>query len=184
MTDTPAQLTPAPELILKGGHVIDPANGRDGALDVGIAGGRVVAVGPDLPAPAGARVLDVAGRCVTPGIIDLHAHVCVTHPRSGLSLDPRVNTFSSGVTTVVDAGTAGWRDLADFVERVIATAKIRVLTFVNIVGAGMGGEWEHEAAEMRPALAADIARAFSDVVVGIKTAHYWARRPFDAAHRP
>jgi dihydroorotase len=67
---------------------------------------------------------------------------------------------------------------------VIDTAKIRVLAFVNIVGSGMGGEWEHEACEMRPKLAAAVAEEHGDVVVGIKTAHYWAKRPFDAGHLP
>ncbi|MGH2560904.1 MAG: hypothetical protein ACRDJH_17705 [Thermomicrobiales bacterium] len=127
-------------------------------------------------------MLDVAGHYVTPGIIDMHAHVFHTHRRSGLSLHPLVNTFSSGVTTVVDAGTAGWRDLADFKSEVIDRAKIRVLTYVNIVGSGMGGDWEHDVGEMRPKLAAAAAVEYADVVVGIKTAHYWAKKPFDAEH--
>jgi dihydroorotase len=143
-----------------------------------------VAVGPDLPATAGETVLDVAGSYVVPGIIDMHAHVFSTHRRSSLSLDPHVNTFSSGVTTVVDAGTAGWRDFADFRTEVIDRARIRVLAYVNIVGSGMGGEWEHDVREMRPALAAAMAEEHRDVVVGIKTAHYWANRPFDSEHPP
>ena len=132
----------------------------------------------------GETVLDVAGCYVTPGIIDMHAHVFSTHRRSTLSLDPHVNTFSSGVTTVVDAGTAGWRDFADFRAEVIDRARIRVLAYVNIVGSGMGGEWEHDVREMRPELAAAMAEEHRDVVVGIKTAHYWAKRPFDAEHPP
>src|ERR671910_22354 len=93
--------------------------------------------------------------------------------RSILSLDPHVNTFSSGVTTVVDAGTAGWRDFVDFRTEVIDRARIRVLAYVNIIGSGMGGDWEHDIGEMRPALAAAAAVEYADVVVGIKTAHYW-----------
>lgn len=173
-----------PDLILRGGHVIDPLNGHDGPLDVAIAGGKIAAVGRGLSTEGAARVLDLDGLYVTPGIIDMHAHVCSSHRRSRLSLDPIVHTFSSGVTTVVDAGTAGWKDFDEYKTQVIDRAKIRVLTYVNIVGAGMGGEWEHEADEMRPALAAAIAREYTDVVVGIKTAHYWARQPFDDAHRP
>ena len=126
----------------------------------------------------------MAGCYVVPGIIDMHAHVFSSHRRSTLSLDPHVNTFSSGVTTVVDAGTAGWRDFADFRTEVIDRARIRVLAYVNIVGSGMGGEWEHDVREMRPALAAAMAEEHRDVVVGIKTAHYWAKRPFDAEHPP
>jgi predicted amidohydrolase len=67
---------------------------------------------------------------------------------------------------------------------VIERARIRVLAYVNIVGSGMGGEWEHDVREMRPALAAAMAEEHRDVVVGIKTAHYWAKRPFDAEHPP
>lgn len=171
-------------LVLKGGHVIDPASGLDAPADVHIAGGRIAAVGPDLPATGDETVLDVAGHYVVPGIIDMHAHVFATHRRSDLSLDPHVNTFSSGVTTVVDAGSSGWRDFIDFRYEVIDRARIRVLAFVNIVGSGMGGDWEHDVREMRPALAAAMAEEHRDVVVGIKTAHYWANRPFDAEHPP
>src|SRR5215213_11211657 len=108
-----------PNLLLKDGHVIDPANGLDRRADVRLSDGKVTAVAPDLPSTAGETVLDVAGYYVVPGIIDMHAHVFSTHRRSTLSLDPHVNTFSSGVTTVVDAGTAGWRDFADFRAEVI-----------------------------------------------------------------
>ncbi len=171
------------DLVLRGGHVIDPAHGIDGVMDVALAGGRIAAVGAGLVAGA-ARTIDVTGLYVTPGIIDMHAHCFDGHRRSRLSLNPHVNTFSSGVTTVVDAGTAGWEDFPQFKETVIDRAKIRVLSYVNIVGKGMGGDWEHEAAEMDPQRAAAIAQTYPDVVVGIKTAHYWALRPFDADHRP
>src|SRR5688500_15004083 len=171
-------------ILLKGGHVLDPANGIDRSADMRVSEGRIVTVGSDLPATAGETVLDVAGHYVAPGIIDMHAHVFSTHRRSTLSLDPHVNTFSSGVTTVVDAGTSGWRDFTEFRTEVIDRARIRVLAYVNIVGSGMGGDWEHDLREMRPALAAAMAEEHRDVVVGIKTAHYWANRPFDAEHPP
>jgi dihydroorotase len=173
-----------PNILLKGGHVIDPANGIDRLADVRLSEGRVVAVGSNLPSTAEETVLDMADSYVVPGIIDMHAHVFSSHRRSTLSLDPHVNTFSSGVTTVVDAGTAGWRDFVDFRSEVIDRARIRVLAYVNIVGSGMGGDWEHDVREMRPALAAAMADEHRDVVVGIKTAHYWAKRPFDAEHPP
>ncbi|HVL25520.1 MAG TPA: amidohydrolase/deacetylase family metallohydrolase [Thermomicrobiales bacterium] len=172
------------EIVLRHGHVIDPANGVDAIADVRIAGGVIEAVQRDLPARPGDREIDLTGLLVTPGIIDMHAHVAHTHSRSTLSLHPLVNTLSSGVTTVVDAGTTGWRDFAQFRHDVIDAprSKLRVLSYVNIVGSGMGGEWEHEACEMDPKLAADTATMHADVVVGIKTAHYWARRRFDDAH--
>jgi dihydroorotase len=172
------------DLLLQGGRTIDPLHGVDGVADVAITGGKISAVGPNLSTEGVARVLDVSGHVVTPGIIDMHAHVFPWHRRSRLSLDPHVNTFSSGVTTVVDAGTAGWEDFAEFKELTIDRAKIRVLAYVNIVGKGMGGDWEHEASEMHAAPAAEVARQYPDLVVGIKTAHYWARQPFDDDHLP
>lgn len=177
------------EVLLTGGHVIDPANGLDGPADLLISGGRVAEVGPGITAPSSATVVDVAGRIITPGIIDMHVHCFETHTRSKLSLNPIVNTFSSGVTTIVDAGTAGWRDFPIFKLEIIDKAKIRIFSYVNIVGQGMGsggpgGAWEHEAIEMKPKLAAAVAEEYADVVVGIKTAHYWAMRPFDADHLP
>jgi dihydroorotase len=176
-------MSASPAIVLAGGHVIDPANGHDGPMDVAIADGRITAVGPNLPTE-GATVWDVGGLHVTPGIIDMHCHVAVSHAHSLLSLPPDVNTFNAGVTTVVDAGTVGWKDFADFKERVIDRARIRILAYVNIVGRGMGGDCEHERDEMRPALAAAVVRDYPEMTVGIKTAHYWTRHPFDDAHTP
>ena len=172
------------DLVLRNGRVIDPANGVDGIADVALSGGKVVAVGPALLIREEARAIDVSGRIVTPGIIDMHVHCFDRHARSRLSLNPIVNTFSAGVTTIVDAGTAGWRDFAQFKEEIIDTAKIRILSYVNIVANGMLGECEHDFDQFRPKPAAAIAEEIKDVVVGIKTAHYWANRPFDDAHAP
>jgi len=176
------------DLVLRNGQVIDPASGRNEVADVRVSEGRIAALDRNLPEQPGDRSIDLSGFLVTPGIIDMHAHVAHTHIRSELSLHPLVNTLSSGVTTVVDAGTTGWRDFAQFRHDVIDNRwKIRVLGFVNIVGSGMGGggfggAWEHEASEMDPELCAGTALLHSEVVVGIKTAHYWARRRFDEAH--
>jgi len=172
------------DLLLKGGRVIDPANGLDALLDVAITGGKVSRVAPDLPASDAKTVLDVSGRYVTPGLIDIHVHAFVTHARSNLSVLSEAHAFPAGVTTVVDAGTAGWRDFPLFKEQVIDRSKIRILSYVNIVGSGMGGDWEHAAGEMNPKLAAAVVDAYPDVAVGIKTAHYWALRPFDELHPP
>ena len=172
------------DLLLKGGHVIDPRYGLSAVLDIAITDGKIRQVAPDLPSSEAGRVVDVSGFYVTPGIIDMHCHVFAGHARSNLSLPPALSTFSAGVTTVVDAGTSGWRDFPEFKERIIDRSKIRVLAYVNIVGRGMGGDWEHDVSEMRPALAAAVAAEYADIVVGIKTAHYWANRPFDAAHPP
>lgn len=172
------------DLLLKGGHVIDPANGIDGRRDVAITAGRVSEVAPRIADRAARQVLDVTGAYVTPGLLDIHMHAFTAHRHSRLSVPAEAHAFSSGVTTVVDTGTSGWKDFAEFKERVIDRARARIFALVNIVASGMGGAWEHQAEEMQPREAADVAREYSDVVVGIKTAHYWALRPFDALHPP
>jgi dihydroorotase len=171
------------DLVLRNARVIDPANELDEIADVRISEGKIHSVARNLPEQPGDKSLDLTGLIVTPGIIDMHAHVAHTFHRSELSLHQLVHTLSAGVTTVVDAGTTGWRDFSHFRHDVLDSRwKIRVLGYVNIVGSGMGGEWEHEDAEMNAKLCAATAIAHSDVVVGIKTAHYWALRRFDEKH--
>ncbi|HUX85768.1 MAG TPA: hypothetical protein VMW65_02100, partial [Chloroflexota bacterium] len=176
--------TESVDLLLQGGRVIDPANGIDTECDVAIRDGKISQVAPNLPAARAATVLDVRGCYVTPGLIDMHVHAFVTHSRSKLSVLSEAHAFPAGVTTVVDAGTAGWRDFPLFKEQVIDRSKVRILSYVNIVGSGMGGDWEHDVAEMNPKLAAAVVEAYPEVAVGIKTAHYWALRPFDELHPP
>jgi dihydroorotase len=176
------------DLLLKGGHVIDPANGLDADLDVGIAGNVIARVGPNLPAGESTRVVDVSGYLVTPGIIDIHTHVYTFPPRAesyveGMHADAHLP--ASGVTTTVDAGTAGWRDWLDFKERCIDRSKTRILAFLNIASGGMVDRTtEQRVEEMDPGVAAAIAERYPDLIVGIKAAHYWTREPWDAAHPP
>lgn len=175
-------------LLLKGGHVIDPRNGVDGRADVAIAGERVAAIGPDLdPARAG-RVIDVSGLVVTPGIIDMHVHVYHTRAPEGdpegLSVVADAHTFRSGVTTVADTGTAGWRHLRHFKQTVIDRAKTRILAYVNIVDQGMLGDFEQDPRTFNAELAAAVVEAYPDICVGIKTAHYWTHAPYDDLHPP
>lgn len=170
---------PGYDLILKGGHVVDPRNGIDGVLDVAISGGKVARVASDIPAADARQVLDVRGLYVTPGTLDLHAHVFYgTDPDAYLSdgissVPPDGFTFRAGVTTVVDAGGAGWRNFHQFKRQVIDRSATRVLSFLNIVGQGMkGGAVEQDLTDMNPRLTAQRVREFPGVIVGIKTAHY------------
>ncbi len=167
------------DLLLKGGRVIDPKNNIDAVRDVAIAAGKIARVGTNLPAAQARQVADVSGLIVTPGLIDIHVHVYAGTGIKGaytgdLSVYPDPLSFRSGVTTMVDAGTAGWRNFADFRQRVIDRAKTRILALVNIVADGMGpvAKDENDPAGMISAEAAKVAKANADVVVGFKTAHY------------
>jgi dihydroorotase len=163
-------------LLIKGGHVIDPKNGRSARLDVAIQGTRIAKVAPDIPASQAARVANAQGLYVVPGLIDIHAHVYAGTGVRALTGDSSVYpdgfSFRTGVTTLVDAGSSGWRNFEDFRQRVIDRAQTRVLAFVNIVGNGMSPSGEDDNAEMQASQAAAIAKKHKDIVVGFKTAHY------------
>jgi dihydroorotase len=164
------------DLVLKGGHVIDPKNSVNAVMDVAIAGGKIAAVQKEIPTSSAKRTADVRGLYVTPGLIDIHVHVYPRTGEAGLTGDssvaPDAFSFRSGVTTMVDAGTTGWRNFPDFRKRVIDRTRTRVLALINIAGGGMGPAGEDDPAEMDAAAAAKMAKAHPDVVVGFKTAHF------------
>ena len=167
------------DLLLKGGHVIDPGNNLDAVSDVAISGNRIARVARDIPATEARKTVDVSGFYVTPGLIDLHAHV---YGYSGW-IFPDDTALIAGTTTVVDAGGAGWRTFADFKAKIIDKSSTRVLSFLNIVGRGMlGGAVENNVEDMDPALTAAAVKANADLVVGIKTAHF-SRPGFTAVER-
>jgi dihydroorotase len=163
-------------LLIKGGHVIDPKNGRSAKLDVAIQGSRIAKVAANIPASQAARVANADGLYVVPGLIDIHAHVYAGTGVRALTGDSSVYpdgfSFRTGVTTLVDAGSSGWRNFDDFRQRVIDRAQTRVLALLNIVGNGMSPSGEDDTAEMQATQAAAVARKHKDIVVGFKTAHY------------
>lgn len=165
------------DLLLKGGHVIDPKNHIDAVRDVAVEAGKVAAVEENIPASRARKVVNVAGLYVTPGLLDIHVHVFAggmgnSYASGRLSVYPDGFTFRSGVTTVVDAGTSGWRNFPEFKARVIDRARTRVLALLNIVGAGMGGAVEQNKEDMDPKAAADMAKQHPGIIVGFKTAHF------------
>jgi len=173
-----AHAQPRYEILLKGGHVIDPRNNVDAVIDVAVAGGKIAAVRPDInPAEAG-TVADVSGLYVTPGLIDNHVHLfATTGMRDAWAGDnsvlPDEFSFRSGVTTMVDVGSSGWRNFEDFRNRVIDRARTRVFAMLNIVGLGMMSDpIEQNVHDMDAKTTADMATKHRDVVVGIKSAHY------------
>ncbi len=166
------------DLVLQGGHVIDPKNNIDGPMDVGITDGKISAVSQGLPTDSAEKVVDVSGLYVTPGLIDLHVHVYAGTGLKALTGDSSVypddHSFRSGVTTMVDVGSSGHRNFEDFKDRVIDRAKTRVLVMLNVAGGGMGPDGEQNIEDMEPEKIAAMAKKYPDTIVGIKTAHYGA----------
>ncbi len=167
------------ELLLKGGRVIDPKNRIDAPRDIAISGGRIAAVAANLPAAQAQKTIDVTGLILTPGLIDLHTHNFFTAGNPGAwagdsSVAPDNFSFRAGVTTMVDAGSSGWRNFELFRTTVISRAKTRVLAFINIAGYGMAGDGA-EQGDFGPKEIADLALKYPGVVVGVKSAHY--RKP-------
>ena len=166
------------DLLLKGGHVIDPKNKISAVRDVAIANGKVAAVAAKIDPAEALKVVDVSGYYVTPGLVDIHVHVYAGTGEQGSyagdnSVYPDGFTFRAGVTTVADAGCAGWRNFEDFKQRVIDRSKTRVLAFINIVGNGMrGGKFEQDLADMEARPTAEMALRHKDLIIGVKTAHY------------
>ena len=168
-------------IVIKGGHVIDPKNNIDGIMDVAISDGKIVQVAKSIDAKEGKQVVNAQGMYVTPGLIDIHAHVFAgTEPDHYLSngllaLPPDGFTFRIGVTTVVDCGGAGWKSFPAFKRNIIDNSKTRVLSFLNIVGEGMrGGAYEQDVNDMDAKMAANAAKRYKEYVVGFKLAHYEA----------
>lgn len=168
-------------IVIKGGHVIDAKNNINGIMDVAVLDGKIAKVAKNIDTAGARQVVDAKGLYVTPGLIDIHGHVFAgTTPDHYLSdgfvaLPPDGFTFRVGVTTVVDAGGAGWKSFPLFKKNIIDNSQTRVLSFLNIVGEGMrGGAYEQDSNDMDSKMAASVARRYKNYIVGFKVAHYEA----------
>ncbi|MDA1311944.1 MAG: amidohydrolase/deacetylase family metallohydrolase [Acidobacteria bacterium] len=166
------------DTLLKGGHVIDPRNEINAVRDVAVKDGKIARVAANIPASEAEKVVDVTGLYVTPGLIDIHVHVYAgTGARRSYNGDSSIYpdgfTFRSGVTTVVDVGSSGWRQFEDFKDRIIDRSQTRVLSMLNITGSGMtSGPEEHDTKEFDAKATADMAKKYPGLIVGVKSAHY------------
>src|SRR5690606_9079811 len=157
---------------------IDPRNKIDGRMDVAIADGKIFQVASDIPASRSKKTIDVSGMYVSPGFIDMHVHTFWGtngdfYNDGPSAIQPDGFTFRSGVTTVVDAGSSGWRTFPTFKKQTIDQSQTRVLAFLNIVGGGMRKLYEQDTTDMNPKITALAADLYKEYVVGIKTAHYY-----------
>jgi dihydroorotase len=172
----PAFAQPKYDLLIRNGHVIDPKNGIDAVRDVAVSGEKIALVSAKIDPAEAKKVIDAAGLYVTPGLIDIHTHLYKrTNPpprAQDESVNPDAFSFRGGVTTMVDAGSSGWKDFPDFRDHIITKAKTRVLAFLNIVANGMGTGRENDPAEMDFESAARVAKENAELIVGFKSAHY------------
>lgn len=169
---------PKYDLLLKGGHVLDARNGINAARDVAIKDGKVAAVAANIAPGEAAKTIDVKGLYVTPGLVDIHTHVlAMSGLRGSLVEDQNVwadsHSFRYGVTTMVDAGSSGWRNFPEQKARILDHTRTRVLALLNIVGHGqLGDPYEQDVKDMDPVATAAMIKRHPGVIVGIKTAHY------------
>ena len=182
------------DLLIKNGHLIDPRNRINGTMDIAIKDGMILSVERVIPESNAKKVVDAEGLYVSPGFIDIHTHVFVGSNNgfaNGInSISPDDFACRSGVTTVVDAGTSGWRNFPTFKERVIDKSKTRVLAFLSIGGLGLSGKAAQEDLnDMNTDSVSYVLRKFPDVIVGVKIGHYegaeWTpfERALEAAER-
>jgi dihydroorotase len=167
------------DIVIKGGHIIDPVNNINQVMDLAIKGNKIAAIKNKISLKQAKKVVDASGLIVSPGLIDMHTHnfYGTVHDRylanSFTAVPPDGFTFRSGVTTVVDAGSPGWRNFELYKSQIIEPSKTRVLCFLNIVGAGMsGGHREQHIDDMNPRMTAMVAKQNKDHVIGVKLAHF------------
>ncbi len=171
-------LTQSYNIVIKGGHVIDPKNNIDKILDVAITDGKIVEVATNINSRNAIQVINAEGLFVTPGLIDLHTHDFYgtetdhQYENGNLAIAPDGFTFRNGVTTVVDAGSSGWRSFPTFKAQTIDQSQTRVLAFLNIVGEGMRGIYEQNVNDMDSKMSALIAKKYKNIIVGFKVAHF------------
>ena len=163
--------TPPYDVLIKGGRVLDPSQEMDQIADVAIRAGKIARASPGIPVTEARQVVRAKGRIVTPGLIDLHVHC---FPFGPYGIDPDSHLITRGVTTAVDAGTAGALTLPAFRHYVVEKAATRVRALLHIVAIGMVAGSTSNMGELEdlrycdPKLAVQAARKNADLVLGFK----------------
>lgn len=176
------------DLLLTGGHLIDPSQKIDGIKDVGFKDGRVVEVSDKLDHALAEKVYNISDNIITPGLIDLHTHIY--WGGTSIGIDPTDYARRCGTTTMVDAGTAGAGNFAGFREHIIKPTRPRILAYLNISFAGifafsdtvMVGESE-DVRLLHPRAYLNVANLNKDFLVGIKV-RVGARASGSMGHAP
>ncbi|MBI2906228.1 MAG: amidohydrolase/deacetylase family metallohydrolase [Chloroflexi bacterium] len=157
------------DVLVKGGTVIDPAQGIHAAKDLAIKGGHTAALRDSISTSEANEVIDATGKLVLPGLVDIHVHVYPGVSHFGTEADPAC--LAKGVTTAIDAGSAGAHTFLGFRRHVLETVKTRLLAFLNISSMGMISQ---DIGELEDIRWADVAKAVEtvnnnrDYLVGMK----------------
>src|SRR5207244_11543535 len=123
------------DLVLKGGTVVDPSAGVEGRQDIAVQGGAIRRIAADIASTEATRTIDVTGKIVTPGIIDLHAHVFEGVNATGVN--PDLGGVYAGVTTIVDAGSAGAATFGGFPRHILPGCHTEIIPFLHICQTGL-----------------------------------------------
>ena len=159
--------TPIYDLVITGGRVLDPGRGVDARMDVAVSGGRIAKVAERIDPAEAKRSIDARGKLVTPGLIDVHAHIY--HMGIDNGLDPDLAGVRSGVTTIVDGGSAGSANYDGFHHHVITKARTRVLTNLHIARTGLAFAPEaRDASDIDLNATIETAERYRGEVIGIK----------------
>jgi dihydroorotase len=157
------------DILLKGGTVIDPAQRINDQRDVAIADGKIAVIENDIPERNAAQTVFVTGKYVTPGLVDIHAHVYAGVTTWGIKADPVCTT--TGTTTIVDAGSPSWVTFPGFREFISQPARTQILTYIHISGIGLVygpvGEM-HELEYANPGRVAETLQKNRDITIGVK----------------
>ena len=176
------------DLLLTGGHLIDPSQKIDSIKDVGFKDGRVVEVEDELDHALARKVYDISDNIITPGLIDLHTHIY--WGGTSIGIDPTDYARRCGTTTMIDAGTVGAGNFEGFHEHIIKPTRPRILAYLNISFAGifafgdtvMVGESE-DVRLLHPRACLNVANLNKDFLVGIKV-RVGARASGSMGHAP